>query len=145
MPLMWFNFYCAYSSQTIYDDYYITCYNLIFTCWPLLINALFDKDFDYLGWTTGPKDPKTNRDKYEIPCLEKNVQFLRFMPYLYYSVYKRYDSIYRLSFLWLFISFSISTILFFIIIYSVNDLFIGSNGYTADIWFTSLTLYTGIL
>lgn len=51
MPLLIWNFFNAFSGQTCYDDYYITIYNLVFTSWPLIVKALFDKDFDYKKWT----------------------------------------------------------------------------------------------
>lgn len=37
----------GYSGQAIYDDYYIACYNLIFTALPLLIKAVFEQDINY--------------------------------------------------------------------------------------------------
>lgn len=37
----------GYSGQTIYDDYYITCYNMVFTALPLLIKGIFEQDINY--------------------------------------------------------------------------------------------------
>ena len=37
----------GYSGQTVYDDYYITCYNMIFTALPLLLKAIFEYDVNY--------------------------------------------------------------------------------------------------
>ena len=40
-------FFCPFalsSGQTIFDDWYITCYNLIFTAVPLCVSALTDYD-----------------------------------------------------------------------------------------------------
>ena len=37
---------CLASGQTIIDDWYITCYNLIFTSTPLCVRALSDSDID---------------------------------------------------------------------------------------------------
>jgi len=34
----------GYSAQPFYDDFYITCYNMIFTALPLLIKAIFEQD-----------------------------------------------------------------------------------------------------
>lgn len=82
MPLMIFAFYSGYSGQTIYDDYYITFYNLAFTNMPLLVNACSDKDFDYFKWTDVPVDSK--RDKYSELVLEELVTFKKVYPYLYY-------------------------------------------------------------
>jgi len=44
MPQFFFTFFCAYSGQTAYDDWYITFYNMFFTAMPLLVRALFDRD-----------------------------------------------------------------------------------------------------
>lgn len=41
-------FYCGFSGQTIFDDIYITLYNLIFTAIPLLIRAIFEQDVNYV-------------------------------------------------------------------------------------------------
>ena len=42
----YFAFFCLASGQTIFDDWYITCYNLIFTAFPLCIAAITDSDID---------------------------------------------------------------------------------------------------
>jgi magnesium-transporting ATPase (P-type) len=36
----------GYSGQTIYDDYYITCYNMVFTALPLAAKAIWDQDIN---------------------------------------------------------------------------------------------------
>lgn len=41
-------FYCGFSGQTIFDDIYITLYNLVFTAIPLLIRAIFEQDVNYV-------------------------------------------------------------------------------------------------
>lgn len=41
IPRILFQFYNAYSGYPLYDDYYIACYNVVFTALPLLIRALF--------------------------------------------------------------------------------------------------------
>ena len=48
VPRILFQFYNAYSGYPIYDDYYIACYNVVFTALPLLIRALFEQDFNYV-------------------------------------------------------------------------------------------------
>ena len=44
LPQFMFAYINGYSGQTIYDDYYITCYNMIFTALPLLAKAVYDYD-----------------------------------------------------------------------------------------------------
>lgn len=36
----------GYSGQTVYDDYYITCYNMVFTALPLAAKAIWEQDIN---------------------------------------------------------------------------------------------------
>lgn len=44
LPQFMFAYISGYSGQTIYDDYYITCYNMVFTALPLAAKAIYDQD-----------------------------------------------------------------------------------------------------
>lgn len=48
IPQFIFAFYCGYSGQTIFDDVYITMYNLVFTSLPLVIRAVLEQDVYYI-------------------------------------------------------------------------------------------------
>ena len=39
---IFFAVYNGFSGQTLYDDFYISFYNLLFTSWPLMIKAIFE-------------------------------------------------------------------------------------------------------
>jgi phospholipid-transporting ATPase len=41
-------FFNGYSGQTIFDDIYITLYNLIFTALPLIVRAVLEQDVNYI-------------------------------------------------------------------------------------------------
>jgi phospholipid-translocating ATPase len=85
-PLFIFCFYNGYSGSLLYDDYYITFFNFIFTCWPIIVKSLFDKDFDYHTWTTEPRRApghQYNTKKLSHPILETKTQMTNFIPYLY--------------------------------------------------------------
>jgi len=47
IPQFFFAFYSAFSGQSVFDDWYVTLYNLIFTALPLIVNAIFDQDVNY--------------------------------------------------------------------------------------------------
>ncbi|EGR27708.1 phospholipid-translocating p-type flippase family protein, putative [Ichthyophthirius multifiliis] len=47
IPQMYFAFFSGFSGQTIFDDVYITLYNLSFTALPLIARAVFDQDVNY--------------------------------------------------------------------------------------------------
>ncbi|XP_040595479.1 phospholipid-transporting ATPase FetA isoform X3 [Mesocricetus auratus] len=40
----WYAFYNGFSAQTVYDTWFITCYNLVYTSLPVLGLSLFEKD-----------------------------------------------------------------------------------------------------
>lgn len=79
LPHFFFACYNAFSGQTLYDDYYITFFNLIFTSWPVIIRAVFDQDIYYKKWTT-----KDNIGLYDSKTLYENKILKQFYPHLYY-------------------------------------------------------------
>nr|XP_046241947.1 probable phospholipid-transporting ATPase IM [Scatophagus argus] len=42
----WYAFFCGFSAQTVYDEWFITLYNLMYTALPVLGMSLFDQDVD---------------------------------------------------------------------------------------------------
>uniref|UniRef100_A0A7N8WTP9 Phospholipid-transporting ATPase n=1 Tax=Mastacembelus armatus TaxID=205130 RepID=A0A7N8WTP9_9TELE len=40
----WYAFFCGFSAQTVYDQWFITLYNLVYTALPVLGMSLFDQD-----------------------------------------------------------------------------------------------------
>ncbi|MEQ2291993.1 Phospholipid-transporting ATPase ID, partial [Ameca splendens] len=40
----WYAFFCGFSAQTVYDEWFIALYNLVYTCLPILSLSLFDQD-----------------------------------------------------------------------------------------------------
>jgi len=41
-PHVYFAWYNGFSGQTIYDDYYISFFNLVHTSWPLTIKSIME-------------------------------------------------------------------------------------------------------
>jgi hypothetical protein len=48
IPQFVFAFFCAFSGESLFDDWYISLYNLIFTSIPLVIRAIFEQDVNYI-------------------------------------------------------------------------------------------------
>ena len=44
LPQAYYAFVCAFSAQTVFDDWYISLYNTIFTAIPLLAKAIYELD-----------------------------------------------------------------------------------------------------
>uniref|UniRef100_T1JEU8 Phospholipid-transporting ATPase n=1 Tax=Strigamia maritima TaxID=126957 RepID=T1JEU8_STRMM len=40
----WFAFFCGFSAQTLYDPFFISCYNVFYTSLPVLALGVFDQD-----------------------------------------------------------------------------------------------------
>ncbi|GCC34282.1 hypothetical protein chiPu_0012755 [Chiloscyllium punctatum] len=41
----WFGFFCGFSAQTVYDQWFITLYNIVYTSLPVLAMGIFDQSF----------------------------------------------------------------------------------------------------
>ena len=48
VPQFIFAFFSAYAGQSLFDDWYISLYNLIFTSLPLVIRAILEQDINYV-------------------------------------------------------------------------------------------------
>lgn len=48
LPQFYIAFYNGYSAQTIFDDWYVTLYNMAFTAIPLLFRAILEQDVNYI-------------------------------------------------------------------------------------------------
>jgi phospholipid-translocating P-type ATPase (flippase) len=120
MSQFFFSFICLASGQTIIDDWYITCYNLVFTAFPLCVRAITDTDIDLNDKKNIKKNLailyQENRDKYKIFSFKNLIWKL------------------NKALLISFISF---------ISCCVNEIFI--DGYNKDIWYISLKCYICIL
>uniref|UniRef100_A0A9J8DGR4 Phospholipid-transporting ATPase n=1 Tax=Cyprinus carpio carpio TaxID=630221 RepID=A0A9J8DGR4_CYPCA len=40
----WYGFFCGFSAQTVYDEWFITLYNLVYTALPVIGLSIFDQD-----------------------------------------------------------------------------------------------------
>ena len=119
-----FGFFCLMSGQTIVDDWYITCYNLIFTALPLIVQALSDLD-----------------------VLEKDDKDVkRLMPQLYRES-RDDNAVINLQklLLHLFKGLVSSFISFIIISFADLGVTINKRGDYANMWYMSLKIYTNII
>ncbi|XP_024917280.1 phospholipid-transporting ATPase ID isoform X2 [Cynoglossus semilaevis] len=44
MVHFWFGFFCGFSAQTVYDQHFITLFNIVYTSLPVLAMGIFDQD-----------------------------------------------------------------------------------------------------
>ena len=135
IPQFLFAFYCAFSGQTVYDDWYLTFYNLIFTALPLFMRALFERDFDV---------PR----RYEsigTSVIDYKKQLRQKIP-LAYSIGKdnKLFTFARFS-LWVANGFYHSLIVFFIPLYAAEEGILTESGLNHDLWGFSISSFSAII
>ena len=118
-----FGFYCNFTGQTIMDDWFISCYNLLFTSIPLGARALLDHDIK-------PSD---------------GIIVNKMLPFLYAE--NRDNPIFTIPkfFLTLLRAIIHLCINYFFVIYLYNKDSVNYNGKMAGIWFISVNLFTCVL
>lgn len=138
----YFSFVCGWSGQTIYDDYYITFYNLIFTALPVIVRAIIEQDVYY---RFPVRINKEDLDEEDSRPYEENQFLKKYYPKLYYIGQKNTLFTYKNFFMWVFQGVVHGLLIFLFNMYIYSD-FIGVNeGYTTDIWVMSITMYTSII
>jgi phospholipid-transporting ATPase len=79
VPQFLFCLFNGWSSQTLFDDYYIVLFHLLFTAVPLIARGAFDQNVYYKKWTSKSKTSLLeNKNLVEYKLLRK------FYPRLYY-------------------------------------------------------------
>ena len=117
-------FFCMGSGQTIIDDWFITCYNLVFTALPLGVQAITDFD-----------------------VLESDSEIVKkFMPFLY----RESREIYPIFSLGKFTfnigkGFILSFLIFYLVCFSDFGRIINNRGDYGTLWYMSLKTYTNII
>ena len=116
-------FESLFSGQTIIDDWFITCYNLIFTSVPLVVQACTDFNI---------KDDDSELIEEMMPFIYKE-NFLR----------RQFN---KISFSFILIKGGIFSFLNYIfVIYSMKESVFGLDGYEENLWSNSYVLYTNII
>lgn len=139
MPQVAFAWFNGFSGQSLYDDWYITFYNLAFTSMPLVIRALFDQDIYYKQW--GSTDP----GKMEELVTTTNYVTKEYYAHLYYVGQQgQIFTIMNLLF-WIFQGMIYGTAMFIMILFCVDDQAINSHGEIIDIWYISIVTYSAII
>eukprot|EP00743_Colponemidia_sp_Colp-15_P003582 GILK01003864.1.p1 GENE.GILK01003864.1~~GILK01003864.1.p1 ORF type:complete len:1213 (-),score=219.55 GILK01003864.1:92-3730(-) len=122
-PQFFFAFYCAYSGQTYFDDWYITMYNLLFTSVPVVVRACLEQDIN----------PEVGG------VIERD------LPRLYYVGQNRTIFTYRNFLLWWAAGFGDSLVAFFVPFYLYAEVAIDNNGYQMGFWGISCVTFTCVV
>lgn len=152
IPHFFFSFLCGSSAQTIFDDWYISFYNLFFTALPLIVRAVFEQDVDYkirifddkLNCTNDSQINKPRKKKAPFTVIED--QYLKDqIPKLYY-VGQLKTVFTTLRFLgWVLWAIFQSLILFGLNLLVFNYVILKETGINSDLWSFSITYFTTII
>ena len=122
LPQFFFAFYSGYSGQTIFDDWFVSFFNLVFTSLPLLFKALLDQDIS-----------------------ERDGQFIKeHISYCYYNGRESINFNLKIFTINLIESCIFSLIVFFFTEYMIQ-IPLNSTGDLSDHWICSNTQFTAVI
>ena len=134
LPQFYFSFFCAYSGQTVYDDWYITVYNMVLTALPLMVKGIFEKDL---------KVPSRGQ------VLQTGSEVLSKIRSQVPKVYEtgRLNKIFTKSAFLIWILFGVfhSVIIFFIPLYAGSRSVLNGSGRNSDFTYFSTTSFSCII
>ena len=128
IPQIYFAFISDFSAQTIFDDWYISFYNMFFTSVPIIIRSIFETDVNYKVYTW-----------------DKREYVYDLVPRLYYIGRRGLIFTYLNYSIWMIIallhSLYIFLITYFVFAYSIMD----KDGRNTDMWGFSLCMFFSVM
>jgi len=131
----------SFSGESLYDDFYITFYNLVFTALPLIVRAIFEQDIYY-------KVPlsKYEKSKYMAGYQIEDQKYLKkFFPRCYYIGQQNTILTKKSFMLWVLQGMLHGAILYALCVFILTTSVISSQGYSSDKWIFSLIINTAII
>ena len=151
LPQFFFSFTCGFSGQTIFDDWYITLYNMIFTCVPLLIRGILDQDVYYKKTMRITKDSRINGRIFPKSqstfshANEERTYIKKYYPKLYYIGQKNEIFNIRNFIFWIISAFIHSVFIFIACYEAFQYCSLNLIGYNPDLWSFSITAFTLVI
>ena len=164
IPQFALGFFCDFSGNSIYDEWYITFYNMIFTAIAIIYIGAADQDIRFRSYIT-KKQLQDKQTKYENPIINelgelKSTDDESVLPYLptrvvrnikdniqsYYYISQKNLYFNYIVFFWHLLAgfFQGLIITFFCLVYFQN-VQVDSDGHTTDFWFVSFVIYTTLV
>ncbi len=125
LPQFYFAFWCGFSGQSLYDSWYIACYNLFFTSVPLLFKALFEHDVHHIK--------------------DRRLPLNKLYPFMYSL--GQHNEIFNWTKILLWFGYGIahSAVAFFVPVFLLQCKIVNGEGENAEFWFLSLTSFTAVI
>ena len=139
LPQIFFGIQCAFSGQTLYEDYYVTSFNLVFTSLPLVAKAILEQDINY----------KRVRKStvFEPPGIqiEEDGGIKDYFPTLYRENKENLIFTIKSFSVWILEGVIVSALIYLFGLYILTDAVINKEGLTGGIWYFSIALYTTVI
>ena len=139
LPQFFFACNSAFGAQTVFDDFYITFYNMVFTALPLVVRACLDQDVYYKKQVVKKEGGQKSIELVENQSLKKSY------PLLYYVGQE--GSIFNIkNFFKSVLKGSIHSVMIFVVsLLALQKASIDDDGKVADMWYFSVTIYTSVI
>ena len=132
LPQFFFSFDCAFSGETIFDDWYITFFNMLFTCLPVVVFAITNQDVYFYS-----------QESDGTTAVYKNLK--KSYPLLYF-VGQRNQRFNKTTILSWLVQGSIHSLLIYLTVkYALQSFILNRYGQTDDLWSRSILLYTTVI
>ncbi|KAL4496106.1 hypothetical protein ABPG72_015528 [Tetrahymena utriculariae] len=136
IPQFFFSFSNGFSGQSIFDDYYITLYNIVFTAFPLLVRAVTEQDLYY---KIRAKDQE-NQER-----LINHDKLMKLYPKAYYVGQQNLIFNTKNFLIWIAQALVHASIIYAVVQCSIQNDAMSSDGLSPDLWVVSITLYSAII
>jgi len=124
LPQIFYAFVNGYSGQTVYDDWYISFYNMVFTALPLMAKALFEQDVN----------PSIDGEGYK-----------KFFPRLFYIGQRSLIFNTKNYAIWLVEGVFHSLIVFILPFFIYKRALLTDDSYNNDLWSFSISSFTAVI
>ncbi|EGR31812.1 phospholipid-translocating p-type flippase family protein, putative [Ichthyophthirius multifiliis] len=143
IPQFYNAFYSGFSSQTVFDDWNISLYNLIFTALPLIVRAILDQDVNYQYYNVDKFYNLNETDIMQVNNLiKKRKHYIKNqMPNLYYLGQKNMLFTNSIFTFWVIEGIMHGAIIYYISFWSVSSEIL-KKGQNSSQWSFSLIMFT---
>lgn len=123
VPQVYFAFINDFSAQTIFDDWYISFYNLFFTSVPIILRSIYETDIDWQVWIKSREKGDNANERADI--------IRNFTPRLYYIGNRKTIFTYSNYTIWICISIVHSLIIFWTTYFVFKNAILDQDGRNA--------------
>ena len=133
IPQFFYAWSSAFSGQTVFDDYFISGYNLFFTALPLIIRGIFDQDINYKFFSLSGN------------TIYENLEIKKKIPLLYYIGQKNSIFNFKNFILAVFMGIFHSAVIYFYFYHALKFTIMNNQGQISDHWGMTVIAFSSII